>query len=47
MAETALSQMFDSTLDLWQVLIAKLRKFLRGYGANLRGGGGVKEGWGS
>jgi hypothetical protein len=39
MVETALSPMFDSTLDLWQVLMAKLRKFLRGYGTNLRGGG--------
>jgi hypothetical protein len=45
MVETALSPMFDSTLDLWQVLMAKLRKFLRGYGTNLRGG--VKGGWGS
>jgi hypothetical protein len=38
MAETTLGQRFDSTLDLWQVMMAKLRKILRGYGANLRGG---------
>jgi hypothetical protein len=37
MAETVLSQRFNSTMDLWQGMMAKLRKFLRGYGANLRG----------
>jgi hypothetical protein len=39
MTEAALSQRFDSTLYLWQVMMAKLTKILRGYGANLRGGG--------
>jgi hypothetical protein len=43
MAETVLSQRFDSTLDLWQHMMARLRKKFRGYGANLRGT--KEEGW--
>jgi hypothetical protein len=37
MTETILSQRFESTMDLWHVMMAKLRKFLKGYGSNLRG----------
>jgi hypothetical protein len=37
MAEIVLSQRFESTMDLWHVMMANLRRFLKGYGANLRG----------
>jgi hypothetical protein len=37
MAETVLSQRFENTMDLWHVMMANLRRFLKGYGANLSG----------
>jgi hypothetical protein len=35
--ETFLSHKYRSALDMWQIVIPNLRKFLEGYGANVRG----------
>jgi hypothetical protein len=37
--ESFLSYEYSSALNMWQVVMANLRIFLRGYGANFRGGG--------
>jgi hypothetical protein len=35
MVETFLSHNFDNTIDMWQLMMAQLRKLFRGYGANV------------
>jgi hypothetical protein len=39
LVETFLSHTYKGALDMWQLMMGGLRKFLRGYGANIRGGG--------
>jgi hypothetical protein len=41
--ESFLSYEYSSALNMWQVVMANLRIFLRGYGANFRGGGVSEE----
>jgi hypothetical protein len=38
LAETFLSHTYKGALDMWQLMMGHLRKFLRGYQANIRGG---------
>jgi hypothetical protein len=37
MVEAMLAQTNKCALDMWQRMLAQLRKFLRGFGANIRG----------
>jgi hypothetical protein len=41
MAESFLTHEYTLALNMWQVVMTNLRRFLRGYGANFRGEGGV------
>jgi hypothetical protein len=43
MAESMLAQTNKCALFMWQRMLAQLWKFLRGFRANIRGGGGDKE----
>jgi hypothetical protein len=40
MAESFLTHEYTLALNMWQVVMTNLRRFLRGYGANFRGGRG-------
>jgi hypothetical protein len=35
-AEIFFFHKYRSDLDMWQIVMAQLRRFLRGYGANIR-----------